>query len=88
MVTDGPRQDPDLFAYRAMVIEEFYDGEISAQEMRLLVEQDPELETMFHDRIEMDSRLEAEAGMRLIAYAFVAAILCIIAGLIVWTRLL
>jgi len=82
-LTDNARPDPDLYAYRRMVIDEFYSGEIAAAEMRILCDGDPELDLMFKEEIMFLEAREDRSRLCIIAYGMGAAILCLIAAVII-----
>jgi helix-turn-helix protein len=72
--------EADLYAYRRMTIDEYFAGEIEAEEMRILLAQDPELDLMFKEEIVTLERKEDLARMYVMGYAAIALILYVIAA--------
>lgn len=72
--------EADLYAYRRMTIDEYFAGEIEAEEMRILLAQDPELDLMFKEEIVALERKEDLAGMYVMGYLTIALILYVIAA--------
>lgn len=79
----GFSPEADLYAYRAMVLEEYFSGEIDPIEMRILIEQDPELELMLQEHIE-HLQAEADKWRRRVRLYSALTVALLVVGIILW----